>query len=339
MLDDHAHRIHLAISYIHAHFDQDINLADLAQAVHFSPYHFHRVFTAIQHETPNDYLRRIRIERAANLLLIHPPFPMQQIALDCGFKSQALFSRAFRSHFGISASQWRKDPNWYHDGQFWKCRKNTDQESKNCKVSLPPIDIKSNTDLQRSQSLLAARRGERPAQIIDISTKILPAFRWAYFWQNGASVEAMLALWQKAVLWAAQRDLLNENAIGVSRMFDSPSMTDTYRCRYEVGLIVAADFKAERHVLLTDIPAGQYLVVDYLGTVGDEALATEYFYNYWLPRSKWTLDDRPSYIRASMNNALKPLHPDTVFSYQWCIPVRASKPGPKYNYQVSDFSN
>nr|WP_314901822.1 helix-turn-helix transcriptional regulator [uncultured Deefgea sp.] len=103
MIDDHAHRIHLAISYIHAHFDQDIQLADLAQAAHFSPYHFHRVFTAIQHETPNDFLRRIRIERAANLLLIYPPFPMQQIALDCGFKSQALFSRAFRTHSGMTA--------------------------------------------------------------------------------------------------------------------------------------------------------------------------------------------------------------------------------------------
>ncbi|MGL4996197.1 MAG: helix-turn-helix transcriptional regulator, partial [Deefgea sp.] len=171
MIDDHAHRIHLAISYIHAHFDQDIQLADLANAAHFSPYHFHRIFTAIQHETPNDYLRRVRIERAANLLLIHPPFPMQQIALDCGFKSQALFSRAFRSHFGMTASDWRKGEQWKLEALSYNWRQQSDQnnenllkDSKNCKVPHSDQTIELTPDTQRQAALEAASNGELPRQ-------------------------------------------------------------------------------------------------------------------------------------------------------------------------------
>ncbi|WP_027467517.1 AraC family transcriptional regulator [Deefgea rivuli] len=330
---DHAHRIHLAISYIHTHFDQDISLADLALAAHFSPYHFHRVFTAIQNETPNDYLRRVRIERAANLLLIYPPFPMQQIALDCGFKSQALFSRAFRSHFGMTASDWRKGEQWVLDGlsynwrqQSHKNNENISQDSKNCKVSHTDKPIESIPDAQFQAALEAAGNGELPRQISALKIEKMPSYRWVYFWQNGVALEQMFTLWQRVARWGQAHGLTNANSCLVSRMLDNPNVTDHQRCAYAVGLLVDADFKAERNVLVDELTAGQYLVVDFCGTVADSMILAAYVFGYYLPHSQWEFDEkRDGHTLGPIKDPQETLVATTEFTYQFCTPVKKRK--------------
>jgi len=330
MIDDHVYRIHLAINYIHAHFDQDIQLADLAKAAHFSPYHFHRVFTAIQQETPNDYLRRIRIERAANLLLIYPPFPMQQIALDCGFKSQALFSRAFRTHFGMTARDWRKGEQWTLDGLSYNWRQqnnknteNTTQDSKNCEVSHPDKTLESIPNTQRQAALEAASNGELPRQISALKFEKMPSYRWVYFWQHGVALEQMFTLWQRVARWGQEQGLTNANSRLVSRMLDNPNVTDHQRCAYAVGLLVDTDFHTERNMLVADIAAGQYLVVDFCGTVADSMLLAAYVLDYYLPQSQWKMDEnRPGHTLGPMKDPQETLIASSKFTYQWCIPVK-----------------
>jgi AraC family transcriptional regulator len=330
---DHAYRIHLAISYLHSHFDQDISLADLAQAAHLSPYHFHRVFTAMQNETPNDYLRRVRIERAANLLFIHPPFSMQQIALDCGFKTQALFARAFRTHFGMTASAWRKGEQWKLDGLSYNWRqqnhKNTEialQDSKNCKVSNPDKTLESIPDAQRQAALDAASNGELPSQISALKFEKMPSYRWVYFWQNGVALEQMFTLWQRVALWGQAHGLTNANSRLVSRMVDNPNVTDHQRCEYAVGLLVDADFRAERNTLVADIAAGHYLVVDFCGTVADSMLLAAYVLGYYLPHSQWAVDEnRPGHTLGPSKDPQEKLVATTEFTYQWCVPVKRRK--------------
>ncbi|TLX51692.1 hypothetical protein CWC31_06025 [Pseudoalteromonas ruthenica] len=62
-------RIERVIQYIETHLTEKISLADVAKVSHFSPYHFHRIFTGVIGETVNDYIARRRLERAANLLI------------------------------------------------------------------------------------------------------------------------------------------------------------------------------------------------------------------------------------------------------------------------------
>lgn len=333
MTDDHIYRVHLAISYLHAHFDQDIQLADLAKAAHFSPYHFHRIFTAIQHETPNDYLRRVRIERAANLLMIHPPIPMQEIALSCGFKSQALFSRAFRNHFGMTARDWRKGEQWTLDGLSYNWRQqndknieNTTQDSKNCKVSQANKAIESPNDLAFEAALEAARNGELPKPISALKIEKMPSYRWVYFWQHGVALEQMFTLWQRVARWGQEQGLTNANSRLVSRMIDNPNVTDHQRCEYAVGLLVDADFKAERNMLVADIAAGHYLVVDFCGTVADSMLLAAYVFGYYLSRSQWEVDEaRWGHTLGPIKDPLEELTAATEFTYQLCVPVKKVK--------------
>lgn len=328
MIDDYAQRIYLAMDYIHTHFDQHISLADLANAAHFSPYHFHRIFTATQHETPNNYLRRIRVERAAHLLFIYPPASMLQIALDCGFKSQALFSRAFRAHFGMSPSEWRRNEQWFHDGLVWHWNSSTDrqqalQNSKICKESQQDKRIVSNLDCRFHDALQAASQGHQPAQILSIKVQQMPELTWVYFWQNGVELAQMFALWQKVAHWGVQNNLSNANSRCISRMIDNPSITGMQRCRYAVGLQVDTGFHAERNVMMGDIPAGQNLVVNFIGTVAESAILGEYVFAYWLPKSDWVEDaERPSYTVGPIKNPHDILLASTEFSYQLCIPVK-----------------
>ena len=100
-------RFNAVVDYIDNHLAETLDLRTLAAVAHFSPWHFHRLFQAMMGETLAERVRRRRLEVAAGLLLSSPPVPVQAIALDCGFGAAEVFTRAFKSHFGVTPSGWR----------------------------------------------------------------------------------------------------------------------------------------------------------------------------------------------------------------------------------------
>ncbi|PYN73430.1 MAG: hypothetical protein DMD97_20085 [Candidatus Rokuibacteriota bacterium] len=54
------------------------------------------------------FVQRLRLERAANALRYHGDRSILAVALDHGFSSAATFARAFKAHFGMSATDWRR---------------------------------------------------------------------------------------------------------------------------------------------------------------------------------------------------------------------------------------
>ena len=65
-------RLNRVINYIDEHLDEPLSLQELAQVAAFSPFHFHRIFKALTGETLGAFVWRLRLERAANLLLWQP---------------------------------------------------------------------------------------------------------------------------------------------------------------------------------------------------------------------------------------------------------------------------
>ena len=100
-------RVNAVIDYIEAHLADQLTLDRLAEVAHFSPYHFHRVFGMPVGETLSRFISRLRVERAATLLIQHPNRAITTIGADCGFTNPSSFSRAFRDAFGMSATAWR----------------------------------------------------------------------------------------------------------------------------------------------------------------------------------------------------------------------------------------
>jgi len=94
------------LAYVAGNLDDNIPLAALAAQVGLSPFHLHRVFSAAVGETPKQLTLRLRLGRAAVLLLTSDDSVLD-VALSCGFQSHEAFTRAFRRRFGMTPTAYR----------------------------------------------------------------------------------------------------------------------------------------------------------------------------------------------------------------------------------------
>src|SRR5579872_1851392 len=91
-------RIGHALDYIFNHLDSPIPLQTLAGVAHYSPFHLQKVFKQLIGDSPKQYIIKLRLETAFHVLIIHPHKPIQEISIDSGFSSPAVFSRAMKSY-------------------------------------------------------------------------------------------------------------------------------------------------------------------------------------------------------------------------------------------------
>lgn len=94
--------------YIEHHLSEPITVADLAAQVHLSEARFYVVFKEKLRLSPKAWLQKIRLERAAHLLLSED-FGLEQIATECGFANAFHLSRLFKKWTGTAPSTWRKE--------------------------------------------------------------------------------------------------------------------------------------------------------------------------------------------------------------------------------------
>lgn len=99
-------KIHPALAYAAAHSDEDVSLRVLAGRAGLSPYHLQRIFSAVTGESPKQLTTRLRLSRAAAMLLTGRD-SILDIALACGFQSHEVFCRTFRRHFGLTPAAYR----------------------------------------------------------------------------------------------------------------------------------------------------------------------------------------------------------------------------------------
>jgi AraC family transcriptional regulator len=94
------------LDYIHNHLDQDIKLADLANLLSMSQFHFSYLFKQSIGTSPYQYLLQQRIERAKQLLK-QSDRSIMDIALECGFNSHSHLTKMFRQLTGITPKAYR----------------------------------------------------------------------------------------------------------------------------------------------------------------------------------------------------------------------------------------
>ena len=97
-----------AINYIVENFTVPPVLEEVSKISGFSKFHFHRLFKEFTGETLNQFTKRIRLERAAFILLFHKHRTITDVALSCGFSSSQNFSTAFKKHFHMTPKAYKE---------------------------------------------------------------------------------------------------------------------------------------------------------------------------------------------------------------------------------------
>jgi len=280
---EYARRLNAALDYIDRNLGDDASLAKLAAIACFSPFHFHRIFSAFVGEPPAEYVRRLRLEKAAVRLVNDPSDPVTEIALACGFSTSALFCRLFKSHFGMTPTVWR-------EGGCEK-RKNGQQVRKDGKDGRPRPEYRV-PDRTRKPERRTDMTKAPAVRIEDV-----PPLRVAYVkhmkgYEDSAGIgEAFETLF----CWAGPRGYMGPEAriLGVS--LDSPDVTPKDKCRYYACVIVNDRAEPDGRVGLMTLSSGKYAVGRFAGGTGIFRKAYEAMYGGWLPKSGWQPDDAPAF--------------------------------------------
>lgn len=101
--------VQLMQDYINEHLAEPITLRMLASAANYSPWHSSRIFKELIGKTPFEYIRALRLSRAA-VELRTGNAKITDVAFDFVFDSHEGFTRAFSKQFGMSPNYYRKCP-------------------------------------------------------------------------------------------------------------------------------------------------------------------------------------------------------------------------------------
>lgn len=104
---DKIQRISEVLHYIEDHLDYIKDYEQVANIFYFSPYYFHRLFSAVVGKPIATYIRERRLAKAS-MLLTDPDKTITSICYECGFNSPQAFCRAFKNSYGISPSDYRR---------------------------------------------------------------------------------------------------------------------------------------------------------------------------------------------------------------------------------------
>ncbi|HLO60136.1 MAG TPA: GyrI-like domain-containing protein [Bacteroidales bacterium] len=296
---EYIHRINKVIDYIEEHIDEELSLEILSSVASFSPFHFHRIFAAFVGETLYDFIKRLRIEKAASLLINDPDIPVSEVAVICGFNSTSVFCRNFKDRFRISAGEFRKS--WSKDS------KNRQSLSKNSKLSEMTMDYVCENNLNIS------------TMKDNFQIKDMPAMDVLYCRHTGRFDQIGQA-YEKLFRWAGPRGLLQfPETKGLTYYHDDPKVTDAEKIRQSACITVKGDVKTEGEIGKMKIPGGKYVV-------GEFEIFTHEFQQawdstcVWLSQSGYQPADACPYELYHNNGELDP---QKKFRVDICIPVKA----------------
>jgi AraC-like DNA-binding protein/ligand-binding sensor protein len=119
----HASALRKAERFIWENYTRKICLKEIAEASGLSAPYFSSIFKEEMGENLSTYLNRLRVERAATML-IESDMSLNKIAEACGFEDQSWFSKIFKSYTGKSPGKYREQG----EGTFFVVRESSEHK-------------------------------------------------------------------------------------------------------------------------------------------------------------------------------------------------------------------
>jgi len=242
------------MDYIEKHLDEEITLDKIAQIACFSPFHFHRIFSTLAGETPNTFIQRIRIEKAAQKLKNEGNTSISEIASDCGFVSAAHFSRTFRKYFGLTAKEFRETEKavFVKDGFYY---------SKNGQLTRKINQLCPDFRVQLcSDNLSQFIHSDFIIMDTKVEIKEMPELNVVYCRHTGQFNQIGKA-YEKLMKWAGPRGLLNFPQTKTLTVYhDDPAITAIEQVRQSACITVENDVKVDGEIGKMKLESGKYAV-------------------------------------------------------------------------------
>jgi AraC family transcriptional regulator len=273
-------------------------------------------------ETVNQFIGRVRVEKAAALLLNNAQTSVTEIALGCGFSSSATFARAFRERFGMSASEWRKragDPLSNIRNMESKDRQSVGNVRKAYRV-VPDYSV-----IEAKQLLWeVAMRSEAESKLdFKVEVKEMPDMTVAYVRHVGpyqGDSELFGRLIEQICTWAGPRGLLGKpDGKLLSVYHDSPEVTDESQLRVSVCITVPEDAQVDGEIGKMVIKGGTYAIGHFEIEQTKYGEAWDALMGGWLPESGYQPADGVCYEDYRNNPAE---HPEGKCIVDICVPVK-----------------
>ena len=221
--------------HIQANLDEDLSLDAVAKRVGLSSFHFHRLFRSAIGETLKQYTQRLRLERAANRLVIHDT-TILEVALDSGFQSHETFSREFKRRFQVTPRGYRE----------WARRKLAESRRKNS-VSVLPLDERYD-DFELSETKVT-----RMAQL-----------HVAFIRHVGPYEAVPDTLWHRLAEWARARRLpVDLIFLGIAH--DAPGVTPPDKLRFDAAIVVPEAFAADGSIGHQVLGPAEFAITTHIG--------------------------------------------------------------------------
>lgn len=217
--------------HIQANLDQDLSLEALANRVRLSHFHFHRLFHSAVGETLKQYTQRLRLERAANRLVITDA-AILDVALDAGFQSHETFSRQFKRRFRVTPRDYRQ---WARG------------EIKRRSVSTPPLD-ELYSEFELSKTVVT-----RLAQL-----------HVAFIRHVGPYESVTDTLWHRLADWARSK-CLPHDLIFLGIAHDAPGVTPPEQLRFDAAVVVPEPFSPEGVVGHQVLASAEFALTTHVG--------------------------------------------------------------------------
>lgn len=274
-------RINKALDYIDTNIEKQFTLEELAGIANFSKFHFHRIFHSIVGETPFQFILRIRLEKAASLIITNPHERLTQIAFQCGFSDASIFSRNFKSFFKASATQFRRNKSNLSQTES-KIGQEKDRTSMYFCNESNTIKWRTNMKLNKG-----------------VEVRELPKMTVAYIRHIGpykGDEKLFENLWNRLYTWAGPRGLIGgPDFKSLTIYHDDPGVTVEEKLRMSVCITVPADTKVDGEIGKMEVEGGKYVMARFV-LVGDQfQQAWDWVFGQWFPSSGYQPDDKPSF--------------------------------------------
>jgi len=252
--------------HIQTHLENDLNLDTLAERVGFSAYHYHRIFRDIIGEPVKEYVRRLRIERAAYRLKVSEE-TILHIALDAGFKTHESFTRAFTRQFHITPNVFRN--NYLRASRE---RKKQAQPKYIADYNVKAVPTSRQVRLEHVRPIIVAF-----VRHIGPYDKLLDPD------------SPMSLLWDELFEWGNANKLINADSLLIGIPQDDPSITSPQKQRFDICVQIPECRNPSGHIGCQTISAGMFGVSRHYGSFHNLAEAYLHIYDSLVTPGKYNL--------------------------------------------------